>query len=113
MHIPSGTHFLGGGAEIVNSEGNAGTFSVDVGFAGGDNFVDGGDMKGSAGSFLAGGSNGSPTNSGRRTTDETLDLTIASLSGDPEDDTEVRVYVIVADVSGGPPTARPRDYPNT
>jgi len=112
LDIPAETFVLAAGAEII-TVGNATTLTLDVDFAGGDDYVDGADAIAAVG-YCAAGTNGftgiqfanavessTLTNTAaiHNTAADTLDVTFKTLTGTLSTG-KVRVYAMLADISG-------------
>lgn len=100
IQLPAGVEVLAAGAEVTTVfAGGLSAVTVDIDVAGGDNIVDGGDC--TATGYLAVGTNGSRKPAISLTAADTVDVTIATLAGGALATGVLRVYVTVADISGG------------
>lgn len=95
LDIPAGTVIMGAGAEVITAA-DATAATIDVGLGGGDTYVDNANAK--TVGFCAVGTNGALGTAQRVTAADTLDVTLASLTGTLSTGV-VRVYAILADVS--------------
>jgi len=100
LEIPAGTMVLFAGAEVEKAFDGTSPLA-DIGFAGADTIVDGGDV--SSTGFLAAGTNGGPNDSDAGTftqlvsTADTIDVTLAYSGSLTEG--RLRVYACVVDVN--------------
>lgn len=104
--IPAESLVLSAGIELdVSDSGSDITMNLGIGAAT-DVFVDGADATAAAG-YMATGTNGEEIISATRVTAaDTLDLAIIqAVSLDSNDDWEIRVYMILMDISGQPEAA--------
>jgi len=106
LDVPAETFVLAAGAEVI-TVGDATAATVNVDFAGGDDYVDGADIIAATG-YCAAGTNGwaglqtgstSTTAVNRITATDTLDVTLATLTGTLSTG-KLRVYAILMDISG-------------
>lgn len=116
LEIPADSFVLVAGAKVEQAF-NGTTPTVDIDFAGGDDFVDGGDVTSTG--WLAGGVNGqgmvvggTPTFTQLVSTTDTIDVTLNAGAADVTQG-KLRVVVIVIDVSedgAALPDTATRDY---
>lgn len=110
LDIPAESFVMAAGAEVI-TVANATTCTVNIDFAAGDDIVDGGDIVGGGTGYLAAGTNGVidltavSTFSNRIETADTIDVTLATLTGTLSTG-KLRVYAVVCDISGVTETSK-------
>jgi len=96
ISLPAGVQIISAGAEVLTAA-NPSAATINVGLAGGDTIVDGADAK-TAG-YCAVGTNGFLQTAGNRlSAADTIDVTLATLTGTISTG-KVRVYVVIANIS--------------
>jgi hypothetical protein len=96
LEVPANTMHLASGAEILTAF-NGSSPTVDIDFAAGDDIIDGGDVTGTAGTYLAAGSNGNAVGVAVLDAADTIDVKLIASSADVTVG-KLRVFAILCDI---------------